>query len=85
MLYVVAGRLAPTCVYDDGCHLVQYIKRNKGKSLAATPAIELLDSTPISVDRSHFRNHIGSFCRRTMNPDENPCQYEEFHFCCGIH
>jgi hypothetical protein len=75
---VVAGRLAPTCVYDDGCHLVKYIKRNKGKKLNATPAIELLDSIPISVDRSHFRNHVGSFCRRTMNPDKNPCECGKF-------
>ncbi|CAF2120191.1 unnamed protein product [Rotaria magnacalcarata] len=32
----------------------------------------LLNSTPISVDRSHFRNHVGTFCRQTMNPDKNP-------------
>ncbi|CAF5010451.1 unnamed protein product, partial [Rotaria magnacalcarata] len=23
-----AGQLAPTCVYDDGCHLVKYIKKS---------------------------------------------------------
>ncbi|CAF3601140.1 unnamed protein product [Rotaria socialis] len=68
----VAGQLAPTCVYDDGCHLVKYIKNHIGKELAQTPAMLLLNSTPISVDRSHFRNHVGTFCRQTMNPDKNP-------------
>ncbi|CAF4143071.1 unnamed protein product [Rotaria magnacalcarata] len=68
----VAGQLAPTCVYDDGCHLVKYIKNHIGADLSQTPAMLLLDSTPISVDRSHFRNHVGTFCRKTMNPDKNP-------------
>ncbi|CAM4831875.1 unnamed protein product [Rotaria magnacalcarata] len=68
----VAGQLAPTCVYDDGCHLVKYIKNHIGNELAQTPAMLLLNSTPISVDRSHFRNHVGTFCRQTMNPDKNP-------------
>ncbi len=72
---LVAGQLAPTCVYDDGCHLVRYVKNHIGQELVKTPAMELLDSTPISVDRSHFRNHVGTFCRRTMNPDKNPCSY----------
>ncbi|CAF5105539.1 unnamed protein product [Rotaria magnacalcarata] len=71
-IFIVAGQLAPTCVYDDGCHLVKYIKNHIGADLSQTPAMLLLDSTPISVDRSHFRNHVGTFCRKTMNPDKNP-------------
>ncbi|CAF1016734.1 unnamed protein product [Adineta ricciae] len=68
----VAGKLASTCVYDDGCHLVRYIKNHIGREINKTPAMILLDSTPISIDRSHFRNHVGTFCRTTMNPDKNP-------------
>ncbi|CAF1049578.1 unnamed protein product [Rotaria magnacalcarata] len=68
----VAGKLAPTVVYDDGCHLVKYVKNHIGRDLAKTSAMELLASTPISVDRSHFRNHVGDFSRQNMNPDKNP-------------
>ncbi|CAM4793118.1 unnamed protein product [Rotaria magnacalcarata] len=69
----VAGKLAPTIVYDDGCHLVKYVKNHIGRDLTKTSAMELLASTPISVDRSHFRNHVGDFSRQNMNPDKNPC------------
>ena len=72
---LVAGKLAPTCVYDDGCHLVRYIKNHIGREINKTSAMVLLDATPISIDRSHFRNHVGTFCRTTMNPDKNPCLY----------
>ena len=58
---IVAGKLAPTVVYDDGCHLVKYVKNHIGRDLAKTSEMELLASTPISVDRSHFRNHVGEF------------------------
>jgi hypothetical protein len=75
LYFPVSGQLAPTCVYDDGCHLVKYIKNHIGKELVKTPAMTILDSTPISVDRSHFRNHVGKFCRNTMNPDKNPRSY----------
>ncbi|CAF1158424.1 unnamed protein product [Adineta ricciae] len=69
--YRVAGKLAPTLVYDDGCHLVKYVINHIGKDLTRTPAMKLLASTPVSVDRSHFRNHVGKFCRETMNPNNN--------------
>ncbi|CAF1537838.1 unnamed protein product, partial [Rotaria sp. Silwood1] len=38
-----------------------------GSELAEMPAMVLLHATPISVDRSHFRNHVGVFCRKTMS------------------
>ncbi|CAF1004960.1 unnamed protein product [Rotaria sordida] len=71
--FILSGKLAPTLVYDDGCHLFKYVKNHIGTDLAKTSAMEILASTPISVDRSHFRNHISTFCRRMMNPDKNPC------------
>lgn len=70
----MSGRLAPTLVYDDGCHLVAYVRNHIGQELNRTPALELLASTPISVDRLHFKNHVGSFCRLEMNPDTNRCK-----------
>lgn len=70
---LVAGRLAPTLVYDDGCHLLKYVKNHLGRDLNETSAMQLFSTTPISVDRSHFRNHVDPFCRSTMNPDKNPC------------
>lgn len=55
-------------------------KRHIGNKLTRTPAMVLLDSTPISIGRSHFRNHIEAFCQKTMNPDKNPRLNLMFHF-----
>jgi hypothetical protein len=71
LFILVSGRLAPTLVYDDGCHLAEYVRNHIGHDLNRTPAADLLASTPISVDRMHFKNHVGSFCRSQMNPDKN--------------
>lgn len=70
---LVSDRLAPTLVYDDGCHLVSYVRKRTGKDLTETDALKTLAVTPISVDRMHFRNHVGRFCRLEMNPNKNPC------------
>lgn len=63
LIFLVSGRLSPTVVYDDGCHLVEYVRNHIGHDLNRTVASELLASTPISVDRMHFKNHVGRFCR----------------------
>ena len=68
---LVAGKLAPTLMYDDGCHVVKYVKNHLDRDLIKTPAMEMFSTIPISVDRSHFRNHVDPFCRSTMNPDKN--------------
>ena len=73
LCFLVAGQLAPNCIYDDRCHLVRHIKNHIGQDITKTPAMALLDATPISVDRSHFRNHVSAFCRRATNPDKTPC------------
>jgi hypothetical protein len=72
---VVSGRLAPTLVYDDGCHLVAYVRNHIGRDLVRTSALDLLASTPVSVDRMHFKNHVGTFCRLEMNPNNNRCEF----------
>ncbi|CAF3562642.1 unnamed protein product [Rotaria socialis] len=68
---LVSGRLSPTVVYDDGCHLVAYVRNHIGRDLTRTSALELLASTPISVDRLHFKNHVGIYCRLEMDPNKN--------------
>ncbi|CAF1498645.1 unnamed protein product [Adineta steineri] len=42
-----------------------------GKDLKSTDAAVLLSKVKFSVDRTHFKNHIGHWCRRNMNPDDN--------------
>jgi hypothetical protein len=62
-------------VYDDGCHLVAFVRNHIGSDLIRTRALHLLAATPVSVDRMHFKNHVGRFCRLEMNPDANRCKY----------
>jgi hypothetical protein len=68
----VSGVVPKAAVYDDGCHLIKYLHRHIGKDLTATNAAKALAEVKFSVDRIHFRNHVGSWCRANMNPDDNP-------------
>ena len=62
----------PKCgVYDDGCHLVEFIRNHYGRDLVSTPASTLLHQTRFSVDRTHFRGHVRRWCRLHMNPNKN--------------
>ncbi|CAF4546184.1 unnamed protein product, partial [Rotaria socialis] len=62
----------PKCgVYDDGCHLVAFIRNHYGADLRTTSASTVLYGTQFSVDRTHFRGHVGRWCRTHMNPDKN--------------
>ncbi|CAF4273840.1 unnamed protein product [Rotaria socialis] len=67
-----SGVIPKTAVYDDGCHLIEYLHNHIGKDLTATPAAKELAKVKFSVDRTHFRNHVGSWCRLNMNPNDNP-------------
>ncbi|CAF1436638.1 unnamed protein product [Rotaria magnacalcarata] len=69
--HVVAGNLPPAACYDDGCHLVQYLHNHIGKDIVATDAATLLSNVKFSVDRTHFKNHVGEWCLANMNPDDN--------------
>jgi hypothetical protein len=71
----VSGIVPNTAVYDDGCHLIQYLHNHIGKDLTATNAAKELAQVRFSVDRTHFRNRVGSWCRSNMNPDDNPCMF----------
>ncbi|CAF3182931.1 unnamed protein product [Rotaria socialis] len=68
----VSGVVPKTAVYDDGCHLIEYLHKHIGKDLAETYAAKALSQIKFSVDRTYFRNHVGSWCRANMNPDKNP-------------
>ncbi|CAF2117760.1 unnamed protein product [Rotaria magnacalcarata] len=67
----VAGNLPPAACYDDGCQLVQYLHNHIGKDIVATDAATLLSNVKFSVDRTHFKNHVGEWCLANMNPDDN--------------
>ena len=72
--YLASGGFFPaTVVYDDGCHLAGYLQNHFNVDLAATDASNLLKQTPFSIDRAHYKNHVGRWCREHMNPDKNPC------------
>ncbi|CAF3306031.1 unnamed protein product [Rotaria socialis] len=62
----------PKCgVYDDGCHLVEFIRNHYGQDLKRTSASTSLYETKFSVDRTHFKGHVGRWCRANMNPYKN--------------
>ena len=62
----------PKCgVYDDGCHLVEFIRNHYSHDMAQTPASTMLYETRFSVDRTHFKGHVGRWCRANMNPNKN--------------
>ncbi|CAF1522398.1 unnamed protein product, partial [Rotaria magnacalcarata] len=65
---LVAGTLPPAGCYDDGCHLVKYLRNHIGKDLKATDlkatdAAQILSNIKFSVDRTHFKYHVGKWCR----------------------
>ena len=70
-LIASAGGFPNCAVYDDGCHLVEFLKNHLGRDLHTSTASQFLYNTKFSVDRVHFKNHVGKWCRRHMNPDDN--------------
>jgi hypothetical protein len=68
---VVVGKLSPAGCYDDGCNLIKYLHKHIGNDLNATDAAVILSNIKFSVDRTHFKNHVGKWCRANMNPADN--------------
>ena len=54
-------------VYDDACHLKKHVDR---RSSAVYPKLK---QTEMKVDRFHFPNHVGVWCK--MNMDPSNCTY----------
>ena len=61
-------------VYDDGCHLMKYIK-NLSSDLfnPCTPRSLILQSSNYVVDRFHFKKHVDSVCEELCDANK----YEE--------
>ncbi|CAF1513157.1 unnamed protein product, partial [Adineta steineri] len=65
----IAGDAFPKIAcYDDGCHLVRSVHKNVGKLIVDTPASNVLKSTRFYIDKSHFKNHVGDWCKKNMSP-----------------
>ena len=65
-------RLPPpdVLVYDDACHLAMYLLNRLGrfgKSILAVWLVKVV-KVALCVDRFHWRNHTGAFCKRNVNP-----------------
>ncbi len=67
----MVGKLPPAGCYDDGCNLIKYLHKHIGNDLKATNAAVSLSKVKFSVDRTHFKNHVGKWCRANMNPADN--------------
>ena len=76
ILLTASGTFPAAGCYDDGCHLVQYLHKHLGKDLKPTKAAITLSNVKFSVDRTHFKNHVGKWCIANMNPDNNACKLE---------
>jgi hypothetical protein len=53
--------------YDDACHLLRFwqLRQNKSKFVQWLLGFKNLQ---VVVDRFHFRNHVGKFCKKWVNP-----------------
>lgn len=56
----MSGVIPKTAVYDDGCHLVEYLHDDLGNDFNRTLTANNLAQVKFSIDRTHFRNHIGT-------------------------
>ncbi|CAM4844762.1 unnamed protein product [Rotaria magnacalcarata] len=54
--------------YDDGCHLVRFVQRHVGKLITDTPASNTLKNTKFYIDKAHWKNHVGTWCKENMSP-----------------
>ncbi|CAF3077858.1 unnamed protein product [Rotaria socialis] len=72
MILLVGGDSLPRIAcYDDGCHLVRFVQKNVGKLITNTPASEALKMTKFYIDKSHWKNHVGTWCKENMSPYSN--------------
>jgi hypothetical protein len=58
--------------FDDMCHLMRYAEKTKDMHAKIG---EFVTDTRKVVDKFHFRNHVGAYCKRYANPyiwDELP-------------
>jgi hypothetical protein len=67
-------QLQPPAVlaYDDGCHLSMFLLNRLGRFGTSILSVFLLQlhKVKIKVDKFHWKNHTGTFCKRNNNPYE---------------
>jgi hypothetical protein len=67
-IFFICGITPPQVLaYDDACHLLRYWQLRAGQSqfirwLLAHKLVQLV------VDRFHFKNHVGKFCKKWVDP-----------------
>lgn len=70
--YIVSDNALPrVACYDDGCHLVRFVHKNVGKLITDTPASNTLKNTKFYIDKAHWKNHVGTWCKANMSPYAN--------------
>lgn len=62
-------RISPPKViaYDDACHLLRFWQLREAKSKFVAWVLNVL---VLVVDRFHFRNHVGKFCKQWVDPSK---------------
>ena len=57
-------------VYDDACHLAMYLLNRLGRFGTSVVAVFLIQMEKVRfvVDRFHWLNHTGLWCKRNVNP-----------------
>ena len=74
-VFIEAGLPPPAVLaYDDGCHLSMYLLNRLGRFGRSVLAVYLLvyHKVKIVVDKFHWKNHTGIFCKRNNDPYECP-------------
>ena len=60
-------------IYDDGCHLVKTIIDHFDGMLRRNEATTFLyQNCKFNIDRMHYQNHRDKWCKKYLNPDNNP-------------
>ena len=54
---------------------MEFIRKHYGQDLKCTSASKLLHETQFSVDRMHFKEYVGRWCRAHMNSYKNKSEH----------
>lgn len=69
-LRCVNGVMPPAVLaYDDACHLLKFWQLRTGISTFVSWLLSVR-KLKLVVDRFHFKNHVGAFCKRWVDPSK---------------
>ncbi|CAF1537992.1 unnamed protein product [Adineta ricciae] len=69
----ISPTLPPSIIYDDACHLIRRLIDGQTRNeFCITPAINYLNRKTYNIDRLHLKNHKDTWCRKYLDPDDNP-------------